>query len=226
MAALVNDKVLPEIADIRDLSDRTGMRLEVHLKRERGSAGRPEQALQAHGAPDDLRLQRGRARRRRAADALAARARPPLPRLPARGRHPPLEVRAAQGRGARAHPRGLPDRARQPRRGHRAHPRLGRHRTRPAPASWSSSSSPRSRPRRSSTCGSRASPASSGSEIEDEYADLQERIARASRDPRRRGADRRADPRGAARDQGRSTAKATSGAPRSSPPRRSSSSRI
>jgi DNA gyrase subunit A len=34
MAALVNDKVLPEIADIRDLSDRTGMRLEVHLKRE------------------------------------------------------------------------------------------------------------------------------------------------------------------------------------------------
>jgi DNA gyrase subunit A len=34
MAALVNDKVLPEIADIRDLSDRTGMRLEIHLKRE------------------------------------------------------------------------------------------------------------------------------------------------------------------------------------------------
>ncbi len=33
-AALVNDKVLPEIADIRDLSDRTGMRLEIHLKRE------------------------------------------------------------------------------------------------------------------------------------------------------------------------------------------------
>ncbi len=34
MAALVNDKVLPEIADIRDLSDRSGMRLEVHLKRD------------------------------------------------------------------------------------------------------------------------------------------------------------------------------------------------
>ena len=28
-----------------------------------------------------------------------------LPRLPARGRHPPVEVRAAQGGGARAHPR-------------------------------------------------------------------------------------------------------------------------
>jgi len=34
MANLVNDKVLPEIADIRDLSDRTGMRLEIHLKRD------------------------------------------------------------------------------------------------------------------------------------------------------------------------------------------------
>ena len=34
IASLVNDKVLPEIADIRDLSDRTGMRLEVHLKRD------------------------------------------------------------------------------------------------------------------------------------------------------------------------------------------------
>jgi DNA gyrase subunit A len=34
MAQLVNDKVLTEIADIRDLSDRTGMRLEVHLKRD------------------------------------------------------------------------------------------------------------------------------------------------------------------------------------------------
>jgi DNA gyrase subunit A len=34
IADLVNDKVLPEIADIRDLSDKTGMRVEVHLKRE------------------------------------------------------------------------------------------------------------------------------------------------------------------------------------------------
>jgi DNA gyrase subunit A len=34
MANLVHDKVLSELADIRDLSDRTGMRLEIHLKRE------------------------------------------------------------------------------------------------------------------------------------------------------------------------------------------------
>jgi DNA gyrase subunit A len=34
IADLVNEKVLPEIADIRDLSDKSGMRVEVHLKRE------------------------------------------------------------------------------------------------------------------------------------------------------------------------------------------------
>src|SRR5438067_1219834 len=94
----------------------------------RGAAGRAEQALQAHVPADDVRLQRGRARRRRPAHAVAARARPPLSRFPARGRHPPLEGRAAQGRSPRARPRGLPDRARQHRRGCRADPRCGRHR--------------------------------------------------------------------------------------------------
>ena len=89
-------------------------------------AGHPEQALQAHGAAGDLGLQRGRARRRRAADARAARPAQPLPRLPARGRHPPAEVRAAQGRGAGACPPRLPDRPRQPRRGDRAHPQRRR----------------------------------------------------------------------------------------------------
>jgi DNA gyrase subunit A len=34
IADLANDKVLSEIADLRDLSDRTGMRIEIHLKRE------------------------------------------------------------------------------------------------------------------------------------------------------------------------------------------------
>ena len=89
-------------------------------------AGRAQQALQAHRAADDVRLQRRRARRRRAADALAARARPALPRLPARDRHAAVEVRAPQGARTRARPRGLPHRPRQPRRSHRAHPRRGR----------------------------------------------------------------------------------------------------
>ena len=94
----------------------------------RDPAGRAQQALQAHAAADDVRLQRRRARRRRAADAVAARALHGLPRLPARDRDAALEARAPQGRGARARPPGLPDRARQPRRGHRAHPGCGRHR--------------------------------------------------------------------------------------------------
>jgi DNA gyrase subunit A len=34
IADLVNDKVLTEVADIRDLSDKSGMRIEVHLKRD------------------------------------------------------------------------------------------------------------------------------------------------------------------------------------------------
>jgi DNA gyrase subunit A len=34
IADLVNDKVLPEIADVKDLSDKTGMRIQIDLKRE------------------------------------------------------------------------------------------------------------------------------------------------------------------------------------------------
>src|SRR5215216_4248176 len=92
----------------------------------RNPAGRAEQGLQAHGAAVDVRLQRGRARRRRPADAVAARHAPALPRLPTRDRHPALEVRAEQGRGPSACPPGLPDRPRQPRRRDRADPRVGR----------------------------------------------------------------------------------------------------
>ena len=127
IADLVKDKVLTEISDrrrpLRQVGDADLDRAEAGGR----PAGRAEQALQAHAAADDVRLQRGRARRRRPADALAARARPALPRLPARGRHAALEVRAAQGGRPGARPRGLPDRARQPRRGDRAHPRGGGH---------------------------------------------------------------------------------------------------
>ena len=117
---------------LRDLAAPRLVRQVGHAHRRRAEArrdpaGRPEQALQAHRAAVDVRLQRGRARRRRAEDAVAARAPAPLPRVPAHGRRPPLEVRAAQGRGARARPRGLPDRARQPRRGDRADPRRRGH---------------------------------------------------------------------------------------------------
>ena len=62
----------------RDLGSRRPQRPHRHADPDRAQArrdpaGRAEQALQAHGAPADVRLQRRRARRRRAADALAAR---------------------------------------------------------------------------------------------------------------------------------------------------------
>ncbi len=63
----------------------------------RRAAGRAEQALQAHRAADDVRLQRGGARGRRAAHARPARSPLALPRAPARSRHAPPQVRAAQG---------------------------------------------------------------------------------------------------------------------------------
>ena len=62
------------------------------------------------------------------------------------------ELRKAEA--PRARPPGLPDRARQPRRAHRADPRGGRHRRRPRGPHDASSSSARSRRRRSSTSAS------------------------------------------------------------------------
>ncbi len=104
IADLVHEKVLTEISDLADHSDRTGMRIQIELKRDAIPQVALNKLFKHTSAADDVRLQRRRARRRRAADALAARARHALPRLPARDRHPPLAARAAPGREARAHP--------------------------------------------------------------------------------------------------------------------------
>ena len=69
IADLVNDKVLTEIADLADHSDKSGMRIQIDLKRDAIPQVVAEQALQAHAAADDVRLQRRRARRRGAAHA-------------------------------------------------------------------------------------------------------------------------------------------------------------
>ena len=186
-------------------------------------AGGVEQALQAHLAAGDLGYNAVALVDNVLEDALAARADHVLPRLPARDRDPPLEVRAAQGRGSRARPRRLPDRARQPRRGDpgdraaldtdAARQELmavlvlrdpGDRDPRPPPAR-----SHRARAKR----------------VEDEFADLQERITELRAilgDPAQGG---RIDPRGAARASRRCTARRTTAAPRSSPPRESSRSR-
>ena len=133
IADLVNEKVITEVSDLADHSDRSGMRIQIELKRDaipqvalnklfkhtalQSTFGYNAVAL-ADGVPRVMSL-------------LAARA--ALPRLPARGRDPPVEVRAAPEREARPRPPRLPDRARQPRRRDRPDPRLRRHGRRPAP---------------------------------------------------------------------------------------------
>ena len=48
IAELVHEKKLPEICDLRDESDRHGMRIVIELKRDAIPQGRAQQALQAH----------------------------------------------------------------------------------------------------------------------------------------------------------------------------------
>ena len=48
IADLVHDKKIPDITDLRDESDRHGMRLVIELKRGALPEGRPQPALQAH----------------------------------------------------------------------------------------------------------------------------------------------------------------------------------
>ena len=200
IADLVNDKVITEVSDLADHSDKTGMRIQIELKRD----AIPQVVLNKLFKHTALQTTFGYNAvalvGRRAPDALAARADPSLPRLPARDRHAPVEVRAPAGGEARAHPPGLPDRARQPRRGDRADPRVGRHRRRTqgpdgdvlalrGPGAGDPRPSPRAahRSRAQGDRGRVRRPAGAH--------------RRAARDPRRPGEDRRPDPRGAARGQ-------------------------
>ena len=114
--------------DPRDLRRQQPLRPQRHPADDRAQArrhpqGRAEQALQAHAAAEHVRREHGRAGRRHPAHALAAPDARPLPRPPEGGRHPAHQVRARPRRAPGARARGLPDRARQPRRGHRPDPR-------------------------------------------------------------------------------------------------------
>ena len=109
---LVEDKKITEISDLRDESDKRGMRLVIELKRDalpkvvlnklfkhtpmQSTFGVNMVAL-VDGVPRTLSL--------RAGDS-------PLRRAPARGDRPAHQARAGPARGARAHPRGPADRAR------------------------------------------------------------------------------------------------------------------
>ena len=192
----------------------------------RGAAGRAQQALQAHAAAVDVRLQRRRARRRRSEDAVAARARHALPRLPARGRHPPLEGRAAARRSARAHVlEGYLKALDNIDADHRAHPRRLRHRRRAHAADGAVRAHRDPGAARSSTCASRALTGARAAGGRGRVQGPARAHRGAARDPRRPGAHRRRSSARSCSRSSRSTARTTTAAPRSCTPRRSSSSR-
>ena len=131
IADLVHDKKIPDITDLRDESDRNGMRLVIELKRDAIPKVVLNQLYKHTHDAVDVRREHGRARRRRAADAVAARGHRRLRRATsARSSSGARSTSSARKEAPRAHPRGPADRARQPRRGHRADPRLARPRER------------------------------------------------------------------------------------------------
>ena len=123
IADLVHDKKIPEISDLRDESDQRGMRLVIELKRD----AIPKVVLNKLYKHTPMQTTFG-VNMVALVDSVPRTL--PLREVihhyvapPARGHRPPHEARAAREGGARAHPRGPADRARQPRRGHRADPR-------------------------------------------------------------------------------------------------------
>ena len=157
IAELVHEKRIPEISDLRDESDKRGMRLVIELKRDvipkvvlnklykhtsmQTTFGVNMVAL-VDNVPRTLNLLRGD---------------PQLRGPPARGDRAPHQARAVREGGPRTHPRGPAHGARAPRRDHRADPRLARPRQRPRAADRAASSSAPSRRPRSSTCASPSS---------------------------------------------------------------------
>ena len=126
IADLVHDKKISEISDIEDHSSDKGMRLVIELKR--GSIPKvvlnklyKHTPMQATFGVNMVALVDNVP-----AHAVAARGDRSLRLPPARCHHPAHQVPAAPLRAAGAHPRGLPRRARQPRRGDRADPRIAR----------------------------------------------------------------------------------------------------
>ena len=106
IADLVHEKVLTEISDLADHTDRTGMRIQIELKRDAVPQVALNKlfkhtALQATFGYNAVALVDGVPRTLSLLELVT-----PLPRLPARDRHAPLEARAAPGREARARPPG------------------------------------------------------------------------------------------------------------------------
>ena len=114
IAELVQTKKIEGISDVRDESDREGMRVVIEIKRGEESQLDPESPLQAHPDAGIVRHDPAGDHRRAAARDGPARAAAPLPRTPPRRGAAPHALRPAQGRGARTHPARLSHRARPP----------------------------------------------------------------------------------------------------------------
>jgi hypothetical protein len=112
------------IADLRDESDRDGVRVVVEMKRDAEPEVVLNQLYPLHAAADQLRRQHAGAERRpaRAAEPQADHRSPSS--LPRGGDHPAHHLRAAQGPRARPCAGRPRRRGGQHRRGHRADPRL------------------------------------------------------------------------------------------------------
>ena len=223
IADLVHEKKLPEITDLRDESDRNGMRLVIELKRDALPKVVLNQlykhtAMQTTFGVNMVALVDGVPRTLSLREVICAYVNHQREVIVRRTKY---ELRRE---GApRAHPRGPADRARQPRRGHRADPRLARPRQRPHRADGALRALADPGARRSSTCACRSSPRWSPTRSRAEHADV-DRAHRGA--ARRSSATRRASWASSRRSSARSpSASATTGARRSRPPRTRSTSR-
>jgi len=101
IAELVREKKLEGISDIRDESDRDGMRIVIETEARRRAADHPQPPLQADSDAVFVRHQHAGNRRRPAEGADAARRYRPLHRPPTRDRYPAHHLRAKKSRGPR-----------------------------------------------------------------------------------------------------------------------------
>ena len=104
IAELVKDKQIEGITDLRDESDRDGMRIVIELRRDVIARDRAQPLVQAHPDGGDLRRHQPRAGQQRAQGAHAEGAALALSHLSQGGRDPPHPVRPGRGQEARAHP--------------------------------------------------------------------------------------------------------------------------
>ena len=69
IAEVVRDKTVEGISDLRDESDRDGVRVVIELKRDAMRRGRPQPAVPLHAAADQFRRQHAGTEQRQAGDA-------------------------------------------------------------------------------------------------------------------------------------------------------------